>query len=151
MAKYHVDLTGEEREYLTSITNKRKATSEAVKRSSVLLAADCSGEKKWTDDRISKTYQVSVRTVERLRARFVEEGLASALAGRPRPNLDKIKFDGEVAAKLIALRCGSPECGRSNWTLRLLADKMVELSYVDSISHVTVGSILKKARLSLGG
>ena len=94
---------------------------------------------------------MSVRTVERLRERFVNDGLEVALAGKPRPNLDKIVFGGEVEAKLVALRCGEPQEGRSNWSLRLLADKMVELSYVEAISHETVRKILKKTKSSPGG
>jgi transposase len=152
MAKiYHVDLTEEERSYLTSIVNKRLSTSEAVKRSSILLAADRLGEKVWKDEQIATTYLVSIRTVERLRERFVNEGLNIALLGKPRLNLDKIVFDGEVESKLVALRCSEPVIGQDNWSLRILADKMVELSYVESISHESVRQILKKTKLNLGG
>ena len=151
MAKiYHIDLTEEERVRLTSIVNKRKSSSELSKRSSILLAADRLGEKKWSDKQISETYVVSIRTVERLRERLVNDGLSVALAGKPRMNLHKIKFDGEVEAKLVALRCSDPDAGYSSWTLNLLADKMVELSYVESISCVTVHRILKKTKLNLG-
>lgn len=152
MAKiYHVDLSAAERAELESIVKKRKSTSEASKRSSILLAADRLGDKVWTDAEISKTYLVSTRTIERLRERFVNEGLGVALAGKPRPNLDKIVFDGEVEAKLVALRCGEPGEGRSRWSLRLLADKMVELSHVEAISHETVRQMLKKTKSSPGG
>lgn len=145
MAKiYHIDLTEEERVHLTSIVNKRKAACELVKRSLVLLAADRLGDKKWSDKQISETYLVSTRTIERLRERLVNEGLTVALVGMPRLNLDKIKFDGEVEAKLVALRCSEPERGSSGWALRLLADKMVELCYVETISHESVRQILKK-------
>lgn len=151
MAKiYHVDLTADERNQLKEIVKKRVATSEAVKRSNILLSADRLGEKNWTDAKISETYQVSTRTIERLRERYVNEGLSVALKGKPRMNLDKKLFDGEVEAHLVALRCSEPELGRSNWTLRLLADKMVALSYVESISHESVRQILKKTKLSLG-
>jgi hypothetical protein len=151
MAKlYHVDLTEEERNYLFSIINKRLSTSEAVKRSLILLAADRLGEKVWKDEQISSTYLVSIRTVERLRERFVNDGLSIALSGKPRLNLDKIVFDGAVESKLVALRCSEPGVGQDNWSLRILADKMVALSYVESISHESVRQILKKTKLSLG-
>lgn len=151
MAKiYHIDLTEEERVHLTSIVNKRKSSCELAKRSSILLAADRLGEKKWSDKQISETYLVSTRTIERLRECLVNDGLSVALAGKPRINSHKIKFDGEVEAKLIALRCSDPEPGYSSWTLSLLADKMVALSYVESISYVTVHRILKKTKLNRG-
>jgi hypothetical protein len=147
---YHVDLTQEEREKLSDIVKRRLSTSEAVKRSLILLAADRLGDKSWTDEQISIEYRVNVRTVERLRERLVNDGLDVALAGKPRLNLDKIVFDGEVEAKLVALRCSEPGDGRSGWTLRLLSDKMVELFYVETISHESVRQILKKTKLSLG-
>jgi transposase len=136
---------------LESIVNKRKSTSEIVKRSKILLAADRVFGKNWKDSEIAEQYEVSTRTIERLRQRYVLEGLEIALKGKPRLNLDKKKFDGEVESKLVALRCSDPEEGRSNWTLRLLADKMVALDYVESISHESVRQILKKTKLSLGG
>lgn len=151
MAKlYHVDLTLEERERLEKIVRKRKATSQAVKRSKILLASDRLGEQSWNDEQISLAYQVSVRTIERLRLRFVTEGLEIALKGKPRLNTDKKRFDGEVEAKLIAIRCSTPKLGRSNWTLRLLADEMVALDYTESISHESVRQILKKMKLNPG-
>ena len=152
MAKkiYHVDLWDEARTRLTAIVNKRLSTSEAVKRSNILLAADRLGDKGWTDAQISEKYLVSTRTIERLRERFVMEGLDIALSGKPRLNVDKIKFDGRVEAQLVALRCSELEAGESGWALRLLADKLVALSYVESISHESVRQILKKTKLSLG-
>lgn len=151
MAKiYHVDLTQGEREKLEKIVNKRKANSQASKRSKILLAADRLGDKCWTDEQIAKTYQVNIRTIERLRLRLVMEGLEIALKGKPRLNLDKKKFDGEVEAKLVALRCSKPELGRSNWTLQLLADKLVVLNCVESISRESVRQLLKKTKLNHG-
>ena len=150
MKTYHVDLTNEERDYLGSLVKKRIATSESVKRSSILLAADRLGEKRWTDEQISKKYNVSIRTVERLRERLVNEGLTVALVGKPRLNLDKKIFDGETEAKLIALRCSEPPLGESGWTLRLLAGKMIQLGFVETISYESVRQILKKTKLSLG-
>jgi len=148
--KYHVDLTEVERSKLESIVAKRKATSELAKRSNILLAADRNSSRQWGDVEISKQYEVSTRTIERIRKRYVEEGLEFTLKGKPRLNLDKIKFDGGVEAHLVALRCSEPELGRSSWTLHLLADKMVALDYVESISHESVRQILKKTKLSLG-
>jgi len=148
---YHVDLTELERDKLEGIVKKRKSTSVAVKRSKILLSADRLGSRHWKDCKIAAQYEVSTRTIERLRKRYVEDGLALVLKGKPRLNLDKKVFDGEVEAQLIALRCSEPGEGRSSWTLRLLANKMVELSYVESISHESVRKILKKTKLSLGG
>ncbi|MEN9613330.1 MAG: hypothetical protein RLZZ628_4144, partial [Bacteroidota bacterium] len=123
--KYHVDLSEKEREQLETIVKKRVSISEAVKRSPILLAADRLGTKQWSDARISAEYKGSIRTVERLRERFVEENLEIALKGKPRPNTDKIQFDGKVEAHWIALRCGNPPEGQSRWTLKLLADRFV--------------------------
>ncbi len=147
---YHIDLTKDEQDELSSIIKRRKSTSEIVKRSKILLCADRNGLKKWKDSQISEQYEVSVRTIERLRQRFVEEGLSVALKGKPRLNLDKKKFDGEVESKLIALRCSEPPVGRSSWTLNLLADEMVTLEYVESISYESVRQLLKKTKLNLG-
>lgn len=147
---YHVDLLKEEYCKLAEILKKRKSTSEIVKRSKILLAADRNGSKKWNDQQIAAQYEVSTRTIERLRQRYVLDGLEVALNGKKRLNLDKKKFDGEVESRLIALRCSEPEEGTSNWTLRLLADKMVTLDYVESISHESVRQILKKTKLNLG-
>ena len=151
MAKiYHVDLSQDDRDYLETILKKRKQTSEAVKRARILLAADRSGSKKWTDVKISETYEVSVRTIERLRERIVNDGLSVALEGKPREFKGERLLDGEAESKLIALRCSEPGEGRSGWTLRLLSEKMVSLSYVEHISHESVRRILKKTKLNLG-
>jgi transposase len=149
--KYHVDLTICEREKLEDIVKRRKSSSEAVKRSQILLSCDRNGDKNWRDDQISLTYQVSRSTVERLRKRYVEHGLELALKGLPRLNLDKIKFDGEVEARLVSLRCSEPPVGSSRWTLKMLGDKLVSLEVVESISLDSVDRILKKTKLNLGG
>lgn len=152
MAKvYHIDLTSNDRNKLQSIAKKRLSTSEASKRSHILLAADRLGDKCWTDAEISAKYNVSIRTIERLRQRYVEEGLAVCLSGKPRPNLDKIKFDAQVEAHLVAIRCSTPPEGYSSWTLKLLGERLVSLEYVESISQESVRKILKKTKLSLGG
>lgn len=113
-----------------------------------MLAANRAGSKCWNDAKIAQQYELITRTIERLRERYVIDGLEVALKGKPRLNLDKKKFDVELQSKLIALRCSDPEVGRSNWTLRLLADKMVALDYVDTISHENVRQILKKRNLA---
>jgi hypothetical protein len=147
---FHVDLQATERLRLQGIVNRRKSESEATKRSLILLASDRNGDKRWTDVEISTAYKVSVRTVERLRERFVLHGLDIALSGLPRLNEDKIKFDGAVEAQLVSLRCSDPPEGYSSWTLSLLSDKLVRLGVVESISQQSVNRLLKKTKLSLG-
>ena len=151
MAKiYHVDLTSAERTMLLALVKKRLSTSESVKRSQILLAADRLGDKKWQDSQISAEYKVGIRTIERLRERYVNDGLGVALAGKPRLNLDKIKFDGAVEAHLVAIRCSEPPVGSSSWTLKLLGNQLVTLEYVESIALESVRQLLKKTKLSLG-
>jgi transposase len=105
---------------------------------------------KVTNDQISKVLKVGMRTIDRVKKRFVEEGLEAVLERRPTSRLYERKADGEVEAHLVKLCCSDPPKGYSKWSLRLLADKMVELKYAESISHVTVRSILTKTNLSLG-
>jgi len=102
-----------------------------------------------TDEQIKQAYHVSLRTVERLRQRFVEEGFEVTLKAKSTGGPQTIKIDGEVEAHVIALRLGSPPAGREQWTMRLLAQKMVELEYVDSISHESVRQVLKKTNSNL--
>jgi transposase len=147
---YHVDLKDSERARLSEIIKRRKSESEATKRSLILLACDRNGDKAWRDIEISNEYKVSVRTVERLRERFVIHGLDIALSGLPRLNEDKIKFDGKVEAQLVSLRCSNPPEGYSSWTLSLLADKLVKLEVVENISQESVSRLLKKTKLNLG-
>lgn len=143
-------MTPEEQEHLKNIIRSRKPSAPQVKRSYVLLAADENGQKKWTDARIRETYGPGIRTIERLRRRFVEDGLATALNGKPRPATREKVFDGRVESHLVALRCSDPPPGQDSWSLRLLADKMVELEYVEGISHESVRQLLKKTRSSPG-
>jgi transposase len=141
--KYHVDLSDGEQKELREIISKRAIHSEVVKRAYILLAADRNGEKRWEDEQIAKTYEVAQRTVERIRERFVLDGVKTVLEGKPREYKGRV-FDGEVEAKLIALRCSEPGEGHSRWSLRLLSDKMVQLEYVEAISHESIRQILKK-------
>ncbi len=142
--KYIVTLTQKEREELSSIIKKGKNAAK-IRRSHILLGADASAEgKQMTDEAISKAYSVSIRTIERLRERFVQEGFEIALKGKPADDPKPRKIDGEVEAHLIALTRSQAPDGYKQWTLRLLADKMVELEYIDSISHESVRQVLKK-------
>ena len=142
--KYVVRLTDEERGELSEVVKKLKGTSQKVRRAQILLKADADGPG-WTDERIAEAYSCRTRTVEQLRQRLVERGFPETLNGAKRttPATDKL-LDGEQEAKVIAMRLGSPPKGYANWTLRLLARKVVELEIVDSISHETVRRTLKK-------
>lgn len=145
---YRVELTSEERSMLTDMVKRRSPTALPVRRAFMLLKADeAKGRPAWSDAKIAESYAVSIRTVESLRERFVEEGLDVALAGKKRaPKKERI-FDGEVEAHLVALRCSAPPAGQAQWSLRLLRDKMVELGYVETISHESVRQLLKKNEL----
>jgi len=147
--KYKVSLTSSEQEALTKVISKRSSNSPQVKRSYILLAADENGSKQWKDEHIHQVYGVSIKMIERLRKRFVEDGLNMALNGKKREVYKEKILDGEVEAKLIALRCSQAPEGYNKWTLRLLADQMVSLEYVSGISHESVRQILKKRNKAL--
>lgn len=151
MKKYHVTLTDEERQQLQAIIAKRNAKSEAVKRAYVLLGADENQPGWLKDEQIKATYQVSIRSIERLRERFVEDGFEFALNGKKREKYKDIIFDGSVEAPVIALRCSVPPAGYARWSVRLLAEKMIELNYVETIGRETVRKMLKKTKSSPGG
>ena len=143
--KYVVRLTAEERSELRSLTTKGKSSARRIKRALVLLAVD-DGDK---DAEAAERLRVSLRSVERLRQRFVEEGLTVALNDRPRPGKAPL-LDGHQTAHLVALTCSTPPPGRTQWTMKLLADKLVELKVVESISDETVRRVLKKGTSNLG-
>lgn len=147
--KYRVTLTHEEQEVLQGIIRNRSSKAPVVKKAYILLAADENGTN-WTDEKIKEAYQSSIRTIERLRERFVEDGFKAALYGKPRQGSSRIKFDGRVEAQLIALRCGDPPSGHNKWTLELLANHLVSLNCVESISREQIRTMLKKTNLSLG-
>lgn len=147
--KYKVSLTSSEQEVLTKVISKRSSNSPQVKRSYILLAADENGSKQWKDGQIHQVYGVSIKMIERLRKRFVEDGFNMALNGKKRSVYKEKILDGEVEAKLIALRCSQAPEGYNKWTLRLLADQMVSLEYVSGISHESVRQILKKRNKAL--
>ena len=142
--KYIVRLTDEERSVLKAVVKKLKGSSEKVRRAQVLLAADADGLN-WTDRKIAEAYTCRTKTVENIRQRLVTEGFDIAFNGKKRESPPRRKaLDGEQEAKVIALRLGQPPEGFSNWSLRLLAEQVVELGIVDSISHETLRKTLKK-------
>jgi len=142
--KYVVRLTDQEREELVQVVKKLKGTSQKVRRAQILLKADADGAN-WTDRQIAQAFSCRTKTVENVRQRLVERGFDQTLNGiKPsKPPTPKL-LDGEQEAKVIATRLGPPPSGYANWTLRLLARKVVELNIVRSISYETVRRSLKK-------
>lgn len=142
--KYIVRLTGEERQTLQEVVKKLKGSSQKVRRAQILLKADADGPA-WTDKQIAQAFDCRTKTVENIRQRLVTEGFEATLCGKPRETpARKPIFNGEQEAKVIALRLGPPPKGFANWTVRLLAEKVVELAIVESVSHETVRRTLKK-------
>jgi len=141
---YKFTLTQEEREMLVLITKNGKHSSRKVIHSLILLNSDEGSSIKRTNKEISEFLQVGERMVERIKKRFVEDGLDYALEDKPSEREYQSKSDGDFEAKLIALSCSEAPEGFARWSLRLLADKVVELEYIDSISHETVRRVLKK-------
>ncbi len=139
--RYLVTLTDEERQLLRELVRRGKASARAVEHALILLKADLAEDA--TDEEISQACEVSVRTVERVRKRFVEDGLEAALRPPKVPRLPR-KLDVEVEAHLVALACSDPPQGRARWTVRLLAQKLVEMGHVYSIYHESVRTVLKK-------
>jgi transposase len=143
--RYIVTLTGEERERLRALISAGKGAARRLAHARILLKADQSpGGPGLTDEAIAAAVEVGRATVERVRRRFVEEGLVAALDPRPPRREYRRKLDGEQEGHLIALACGDPPRGEARWTLRLLAGELVELAVVDAVSHETVRRILKK-------
>ena len=146
MAKrYRVTLTQPERQELQQLISRGKADARKLAHARILLQADeAEGGPRRTDEQIASALNAATRTVERVRERFVEQGLEAALLPKPSRRVYARKLDGRQEAKLIALACAKPPAGKRRWTLRLLADEMVELDVVDSLSHETVRQTLKK-------
>jgi hypothetical protein len=142
--KYIVRLSKREREVLQEVIKKLKGSSQRVRRAQILLKADESGPA-WTDARIAEAFGCRRQTVETIRQRLVESGFQETLDGKKRaePPTEKL-LDGEQEAKIIATRLGPPPKGYANWSLRLLARKVVELEIADSVSYETVRRVLKK-------
>jgi hypothetical protein len=152
MKKYIVTLAKEEREALDALTSKGKHQSQKILNALVLLGCD-EGEyqmKRLTNEVMASALNISMRKIDRVKKRFVEEGIEIALNGRKGSRTYAKKADGDFEAHLVALSCGAPPEGFARWSLRLLADKVVELDYIDSVSHETIRGILKKTKSSLG-
>ena len=150
--KYLVTLTPEEREQLTDLLSAGKRSALTLTRARILLKADqADSGPAWPDERIAEALDCGLRTIERVRQRFVERGLEQALGRKPqdRPSRER-KFDGDAEARLIALACSEPPDGRATWTMQLLADKLVELRIVASVCDETVRRVLKKTNSSRG-
>jgi hypothetical protein len=142
--KYIVRLSDAERRVLQEVVKKLKGSSQKVRRAQILLKADADGPA-WTDQQVAEAFGCRRQTVENVRQRLVTEGFEATLNGKPRetPARQPV-FDGEQEAKVLALRLGPPPKGFANWSLRLLAEQVVELSIVESVSHETVRRTLKK-------
>ena len=151
MLLYTIKLTKPEVEELMAIINKGSHTSQTFRIAYILLNCD-EGKysEKVTNEQISKVLKVGMRTIDRVKKKFIDQGFEAVLERRPTTRVYERKMDGDTEAKLITLCCSEPPKGYAKWSLRLLADKMVELHYVDSITHVTVRNVLKKTNLSLG-
>ena len=152
MKKYRVTLTVEEREFLSGLIATGKGAAKKLIHARVLLKADqAEGGPGWTDEQIAEAIEVSVATIERLRQRFVEQGLEASLQRKKQNKLSRErKLDGAGEARLIALGCSKAPQGRVAWTLEMLADKLIELKVVDTICVETVRHALQKTRSSRG-
>jgi transposase len=149
LKKYIVRLTTEEQAHLSQMIRSGKAAARMLLHARILLKADSGPEAPaWSDEAIGAALEVHATTVARVRQRFVEEGLEAALRPQPTTRRYERKLDGQAEAHLIALACSPAPEGQAQWTLRLLADKLVELQHVPSISHETVRQTLKKTNCS---
>jgi transposase len=152
MKKYIVTLTKDERKYLGVLASKGKHRSQKILNGLILLGCD-EGEfqkKRSTNKEISKVLNISMKKIDRVKKRFVEDGLDITLNGRKGSHIYIKKVDGDFEAHLVALSCSEPPAGFARWSLRLLADKVIELDYIDNISHETIRQVLKKTKLNLG-
>jgi transposase len=151
MIRFKVTLTIEEREQLKNILNKGRHSSLQFKNACILLNVDEGpyGEKV-TNAQIAQVLQVNTKTIERLKQRFVEDGFDACIDRKAYPEVKVSKADGEFEAHLVAISCSKAPEGFTRWSLRMLAEKMVELEYAESISHETIRTVLKKTKLSRG-
>ena len=152
MKKFIVTLTEEKRKFLTELTSKGKHRSQKILNALTLLACD-EGEyqrKRSKNAEIAQVLNTSMRKIDRVKKRFVVDGLDVALNGKKGSRIYSKKADGDFEAHLVALSCSEPPEGFARWTLRLLAEKVVELDYIENISHETVRRVLKKTNLNLG-
>lgn len=151
MKKYRVTLMEAERRELRALISAGKGSARRLAHARLLLKADQGPNGPGlTDEQIAAALELSRPTVERIRKRFVSEGLAAALDPRPSPRTFRRKLDGEQEAQLVTLACSAPPRGAERWTLRLLANRLVELEVFESVSYETVRQVLKKTNLSLG-
>ena len=153
MKKFIVTLTEDERKFLIELTSKGKHRSQKILNALTLLACD-EGEyqqKRSKNEEIARVLNTSMRKIDRVKKRFVVDGLDVALNGKKGSRIYKKKADGDFEAHLVALSCSDPPEGFSRWSLRLLAEKAVELDYIENISHETVRRVLKKTSLNRGG
>lgn len=150
--KYIITLTKEERKELEAIVSKGKHKSQKYQNALILLNCD-EGEyqkQKHTNEVVSSVLNIGMRKIDRVKKRFVEDGLDMALNGKEYERTYEKKIDGDMEAHIIALSCSDPPQGHSQWSLRLLADKVVELEYIDSISYESIRRVLKKTNLNPG-
>ena len=149
--RYIIELTSEEKKQLKKLIRTGKIAAYRQRHARILLLADeASYLERMTDEQIAKAASCGIATIERLRKRFVEDGFEAALERHKSSRRYDSKLDGDGQAHLIALACGQPPDGFKRWTLRLLADKMVQLDYCNSLSYQTVRRTLKKTNLNLG-
>ena len=152
MVRYKVTLTSNERDHLEKIMSKGKHSSLQFRNACILLNCDEGDHgQKVSNEQIALILQITTKTVERLKQRFIEEGFEACLDRKPYPEVKEIKADGDFEAHLVAMSCSKAPDGYTRWSLRMLADKMIELAYVDRVSHETVRQVLKKTKLSRGG
>jgi len=153
MKKYTVTLTEGEREVLGKLASRGKHKSQKILNALILMGCDMSEyqTKRSTNEEMARVLKISMKKIDRVKKRFVEESFDIALNGRKGDRVYVKKADGDFEAHLVALSCSDPPEGFARWSLRLLADKVVELNYIDSISHEAVRRILKKTKSSLGG
>jgi transposase len=145
-----IELSAEERQQLEQLIRTGSTPARTHTRARILLLSNRSQGQKRSDADVASSLLCSIGTVRNVRRRFLSEGLQAALYDKPRPG-QKPKVTGDVEARLTMLACSQPPKGHARWTLRLLADRMVELGYIESVSHVTVGEVLKKTHSSPGG
>lgn len=148
--KYIIELSNEDRKRLTDIVTKGNSPARIILRANILLASDRNNKKHMTVAEIAENYHTTPTTVQNVRVSYAEKGLEATISRKKRttPPVPP-KVTGEVEAHIIALACGEPPEGYEKWTLRLLADKCVELNYAESLSHMTVSRVLKKTNISL--
>jgi transposase len=151
MIRYKVTLTANEREQLQSVMSKGKHSSLQFRNACILLNCD-EGEhgQKASNEQIAQILQVTTKTVERLKQRFIEDGFEGCMDRKPYPEVKEIITDGDFEAHLVAISCSKAPDGYARWSLRMLADKMVELKYAETVSHETVRQVLKKTKLNPG-